>query len=139
MNGLISLYMLYMAGFYDDSSEKLRYLFDNSNEYPVAPTGEVVPWPKAPTGVIIPNAPQHNIAVSAVRNSKFNKYVAELLATVRHCELHCNRTSQMTRHLNAINKLSGEILTLDNKIMMSQKGGRRTRKRNTRRRNANRK
>ena len=124
--------MLYMAAF-DNSSEQLRDLFDNSNEYPEAPTGEVVPWPKAPTGFIMPNAPQHNIALSALRNSTFNKYVSELLATVRHCELHCNRTSQMTRHLNTINKLSGEIVSLDNRLM-SQKGGRRTRnKRNKRR------
>lgn len=141
MNGLIYLYMLYMAAF-DNSSENLRYLFDNSNEYPVAPTGEVVPWPEAPTGVIMPNAPTHDIKLSALRNSKFKAYVAELVETVDYCHKHCNRTSQMTKHLNTINTLSGEIISLDTDILMLQKGGRRTRKRNTRnkrRRNTNRK
>jgi hypothetical protein len=131
-----------MSGF-DNSSEQLRDLFENmdSNEaYPVAPTGEVVPWPKAPTGVIMPNAPQHDIELSALRNSTFNKYVSELLATVRHCELHCNRTAQMAKHLTAIDTLTQRIIILDNEILM--KGGRRTRKRNTRnkrRRNTHRK
>jgi len=124
--------MLYMSSFV--ASPDLIEMFDNSNEYPVAPTGEVIPWPQAPTGVIMQKAPQHNIAVSALRNSTFNKYVSELLATVRHCELHCNRTAQMTRHMNTINQLSGEIVALDNRLMSQQKGGRRTRnKRNKRR------
>jgi len=125
------------------ASPDLIEMFDNSNSnnskysLPVAPTGEVVPWPEAPTGVIMQKAPQHNIAVSAVRNSKFNKYVAELLATVQYCHKYCKKSQTMTNHMYTINKLSGEIVALDNGILMSQKGGRRTR--NKRRRNTNRK
>ncbi len=115
-------------------------MFDNSNSnnskysLPVAPTGEVIPWPQAPTGVIMQKAPQHNIAVSAVRNNKFNAYVAELVKTVDYCHKHCNKTPTMTRHIKTINKLSGEIVALDNGILMSQKGGRKRRTRNRRNR-----
>jgi hypothetical protein len=111
------------------------YLEDEFSDfdYPSVPTGEINPWPKAPTQIIMPHAPKHYISLSAIRNNRFNAYVAELLETVRYCERTCNRTHRMTQHINTIAKLAEEIVALDNRII-SQKGGRRRRTRNRRNR-----